>query len=97
MDKYRKQRIENAIPEMYEMIKQYDPLTYAEGKLLREVEKLENAYIVNVYEKDVEDSNELQYTHIQILSEKDGETKIPIARAARMPPWKNLVKILKGD
>ena len=95
MDKYRKQRIENVMPEMYEMLKQYDPLNYAEDKILTAAKKLDNAYIVNVYEKDVEDSNELQYTHIQILGEKDGSTKIPIEEI-KMPPWKNLVKILKG-
>ena len=57
---------------------------------------MDNAYIVNVYEKDVKDSNELQYTHIQILSEKEGGTKIPIEEI-KLPPWKNLIKILKRD
>ncbi len=96
MDKYRKQRIENVMPELYNMIKSYDPLNYAEGKILKAAEKLDNAYIVNVYEKDVKDSNELQYTHIQILSEKEGGTKIPIEEI-KLPPWKNLIKILKRD
>jgi len=96
MDKYRKQRIENVMPEMYDMIKQYDPLNYAEDKILAAAKKLDTAYIVNVYEQDVEDTNELQYTHIQILSEKTGETKIPI-EDIKLPPWKTLVKVLKGS
>ena len=96
MDKYRKQRIENVMPELYNMIKSYDPLNYSEGKILKAAEKLDNAYIVNLYENDVKDSNELQYTQIQILSEKEGGTKIPIEEI-KLPPWKNLIKILKRD
>jgi pyruvate-formate lyase-activating enzyme len=95
MDKYRKQRIENVIPELYDMIKQFDPLHYAGDTILKATEKLDNAYIVNVYEKDVKDVNELQYTHIQILSEKTGGTKIPIEEI-KLPAWKNFIKILKG-
>jgi hypothetical protein len=95
MDKYRKQRIENAMPAMYNMIKQYDPLNYAEDRILKAAEKLDNAYIVNVTEKEVEGDDQLLYTQIQILGEKQGLTKIPIAEI-KLPPWKNLVNILKG-
>ena len=95
MDKYRKQRIENVMPDMYNMIKQYDPLNYAEDMMGQVAKRLDNAYIVNVTEKEVDDDSQLQYTQIQILAEKQGSIKIPIAEI-KLPPWKNLVNILKG-
>jgi sulfatase maturation enzyme AslB (radical SAM superfamily) len=95
MDKYRKQRIENVMPDMYNMIKQYDPLNYAEDIIDQAAKRLDNAYIVNVTEKEVDDDSQLQYTQIQILAEKQGSIKIPIAEI-KLPPWKNLVNILKG-
>ena len=96
MDKYRKQRIENVMPEMYDMIKRYDPLHYAEDMMGQVAKRLDNAYIVNVTEKEVDDDSQLQYTQLQILAEKQGSIKIPIEEI-KMPAWKNLIKILKRD
>jgi hypothetical protein len=58
--------------------------------------RLDNAYIVNVTEKEVDDDSQLQYTQLQILAEKQGSIKIPIEEI-KMPAWKNLIKILKRD
>jgi organic radical activating enzyme len=95
MDKYRKQHVEDAIPELYGMIQQYDPLHNAEDKLLKAAEKLDNAYIVNVYEKDVKDLNELQYTHIQILGHKNWQNK-NVIEDHKSSLWKSLARIFEG-
>ena len=71
MDKYRGQRIEDAMPELYVMLEKHDPLNYAEDKILKATEGLDDAYIVNVQTQDVEDTNQLEYVQIQILRKKN--------------------------
>jgi pyruvate-formate lyase-activating enzyme len=71
MDKYRKQRIEDSMPELYEMLGKHDPLNYAEDKIIKATKGLDDAYIVNVQTQDVEDTNQLEYVQIQILRKKN--------------------------
>ena len=66
-----------------------------EDKLLKAAEKLDNAYIVNVYEKDVKDLNELQYTHIQILGHKNWQNKNAV-EDHKSSLWKSLARIFEG-
>lgn len=75
MDKYRNQSFEDVMPELYRLIKRDDPLRTASTKIYDAMEKLDDAYIVNVTETDVDKSNQLRYTQIQILTSTDSTKK----------------------
>ena len=69
MDKYRHQRIEESLPELYEMLQPYDPLFHAGRKVQKILdEQFNDAYIINVYEQEI---SKLKYTHIQVLRDAD--------------------------
>jgi len=70
MDRYRSQKLEEALPGLYSLLKEYDPLQTAAEKISGTLDMLEDAYIVNVQTQDVEASNQLEYTQIQILRKK---------------------------
>jgi hypothetical protein len=70
MDRYRSQKLEEALPGLYSLLKEYDPLQTAAEKISGTLDMLEDAYIVNVQTQDVEISNQLEYTQIQILRKK---------------------------
>jgi len=71
MDRYREQKIETVMPELYELLKEYDPLQHAAKRIQKTLDTLDDALIVNVYDQNIEDTGQLEYTHVQILKKKD--------------------------
>jgi len=71
MDRYREQKIETVMPELYELLKEHDPLQHAAKRIQKTLDTLDDALIVNVYDQNIEDTGQLEYTHVQILKKKD--------------------------
>ena len=71
MDRYREQKIETVMSELYELLKEYDPLQHAAKRIQKTLDTLDDALIVNVYDQNIEDTGQLEYTHVQILKKKD--------------------------
>ena len=71
MDRYRSQKFENELPELYSLLEKYDPLQTAAEKITGTLDILKDAYVVNMQTQDVEDTNQLEYVQIQILRKKN--------------------------